>query len=169
MACGSLNHVLSLWFIWIFGNRVIHKRHFNTLTFYYINLKPPPTAMSIKNKQKHLLHYFFYIYTNTQVLCVAVWRIEDRILTWVMTGLFLFFMHWRNGNVHNYICTIRKQWTLHDINYQNTVLQQSQIFFFFLNKWFPVPTLYRSSMKWNLPNMDINTIKVKRNMENVIL
>lgn len=53
------------------------------MTFYYINLKPPPTAMSIKNKQKNTSFIIiFFTFIQTQVLCTAVWGVDDWILTW---------------------------------------------------------------------------------------
>lgn len=71
-------------------------RHFDTLTFYYINLKPPPTAMSIKNKQKNT-SIIFYIYTMSAEL-------KARILTW-FDVLFFFFVFFalKIGNTQLYM------------------------------------------------------------------
>lgn len=77
---GSLHPVSSLPIF--FYNWIIDRRHLITLTFYYINLKPPPTAMSIKNKQKTPPSFIFFTFIQIHRSCMAVWRIEDWISTW---------------------------------------------------------------------------------------
>lgn len=74
VACGSLNHVFSLFdSVDFVETENIHRRHFHTLTFYYINLKSPPTTISIKNKQKTLpllLLLHMYKYTDPVYSCM---------------------------------------------------------------------------------------------------
>lgn len=51
--------------------------------------------MSIKNQQtkkntSFIIIFFFYIYTNTQVLCMAVWR--NLILMWCDDKILFFLL-----------------------------------------------------------------------------
>lgn len=84
--------------------------HLNTLTFYYINLKPPPTAMSIKNKPKRntfpsyvfFLSLHLYKYTNPVYGCTGNYRMDlymvDDILFDVEKALEMYTKQYAQGN-----------------------------------------------------------------------
>lgn len=106
-----------------FLNWIMIWRHFHTLTFYYINLKPPPTATSIKKKEN--TSFFFislhlYKYTGPVCSCQRGRGSSEHVL------MNLFFFCTKTGYLHKAMNT-RGNNTLHDINYQNTILQQSQV------------------------------------------
>lgn len=92
-----------MWSIdWSFESKKSITERFNTVNFYYINLKAPPTQCPLKTRKDASFIIILYIYTNTQIVCEGKFRSLHDLLTF-----------WRRKS--------RNHRTKQNINYQNSI------------------------------------------------